>query len=481
MLKGRLRKLGLVLAIIVVVVAASVLLAPGRRTEANAASLSVLHGALDAQRSGQSAYEAASDGDLFTSGDALRADDAGNAVLNFFDGSTLTVESGTQVKVVSLSPAGGIHAAIEQGIGRTWASVVKLSTGSSFEIRTPTATAAVRGTAFQTIVENVGGTIVTTIRTTEGTVLVTAVAGGTVIVTAGNEVQIAAGATAPANASPQGTAPRLRFSAPANIGFTVIDPRGFQCGAAARQIPGCDTATGAVTIARPVAGTYLLALTAAAPASGNLTLEGGRGETTDFVARFVADLAAGDLVRTTVGVAVPLTGALSTTGFTAAQRLSSICGAEATGTIFSAGGFDERTNALRSFARANPGKPVAIVLSNAEVSAVMRDNAAGADLPVTFSGLSAGVARSGVNVSGQVAAGPLNLDGSVSLVASTKAGRVTVRVRDMDFGFVPVPDLVRDQIDAALLGMTDYLASLGIAVDRVAFREGCVALIGTAR
>ena len=475
------RKLGLVLVLILVVGGAIVFLAPGRRTEANAASLSVLHGAVDAQRTGSSAFETASDGDLFAAGDTLRADTAGNAVLNFFDGSTLTLESGTQVKVVSLSASGGIQAAIEQGIGRTWASVTKLGPGSSFEIRTPTATAAVRGTAFQTIVESVNGTIVTTIRTQEGTVLVTSVAGGTVVVGAGQEVQIGAGQSAPPNASPQGTAPRLRFTAPANSGFTVIDPRGFQCGGATRQIPGCDTATGAVMIARPVSGTYLVALTASVATSGNLTLDGGRGDTSDFVARFTADLAAGDLVRTTVGVTVPVTGALSSTGFTAALKLSSICGAEAGGTIFSAGSVDERTNALRSFARSNPGKPASIVLTNAEVTGVMRENSDDASLPVTFSGLTAGVARSGVNVAGQVGAGPVNLDGSVSLIAATKAGRVTVRVRDMSFGPLPVPGVVRDQIDAALLGMTDYIAGLGIAVDRVAFREGCVALIGTAR
>ena len=475
------RKIGLVLVLILVVGGVIVFLAPGRRTEANAASLSVLHGAVDAQRSGASAFEAASDGDLFAGGDALRADSAGNAVLNFFDGSTLTVESGTQVKVISLSASGGIQAAIEQGIGRTWASVAKLGAGSSFEIRTPTATAAVRGTGFQTIVENVGGTITTTVRTQEGSVLVTALAGGSVIVNAGFEVSIPAGQTAPANATPQGTAPRLRFTAPANVGFTVIDPRGFQCGGAIRQIPGCDTATGAVTIARPISGTYLVALTAAIATSGNLTLDGGRGDTADFVARFTADLAAGDLIRTTIGVTVPVTGALSSTGFTAALKLSSICGAEATGTIFSAGSVDERTNALRSFARANPGKAAAIVLTNAEVTGVMRENSDDANLPVTFSGLTAGVARSGVNVAGQVGAGPINLDGSVSLIATTKAGRVTVHVRDMSFGPLPVPGIVRDQIDAALLGMSDYLAGLGMAVERVAFREGCVAMIGTTR
>ena len=103
MLKGGLRKLGLVVVLIVVVAAGTAVLAPGRRTEANAASLSVLHGGVDGQRTGASAFGPAFDGDLFASGDALRADDAGNGVLNFFDGSTLSVESGTQVKVARLS------------------------------------------------------------------------------------------------------------------------------------------------------------------------------------------------------------------------------------------------------------------------------------------------------------------------------------------------------------------------------------------
>jgi len=42
------------------------------------------------------------DGDLLTTGDSVRADPAGNAVVTFFDGSTLTVESGRAGQGLSL-------------------------------------------------------------------------------------------------------------------------------------------------------------------------------------------------------------------------------------------------------------------------------------------------------------------------------------------------------------------------------------------
>jgi len=241
----------------------------GNLSIATAATLTVLHGQVDAQKTGAD-FAPAFDGDLLTGGDVVRADAAGNAVVTFFDGSTLTVESGSQVKVASLTKtsSGGIQVAIEQTLGRTWASVQKLGSDSTFQIKTPTSTAAVRGTAFETVVETVNGVIATTIRTIEGQVVVQATSGGQTTVGPGEEVQVPQGAQAPANPTPQAPSPRLRFTPSANVGFTVIDPRGLQCSTTVRQIPGCNFNGAVVTIDGPAGSGKSTLARSLAPALG---------------------------------------------------------------------------------------------------------------------------------------------------------------------------------------------------------------------
>ena len=327
-----------IVLLVVVVAAGAFLFFPrgGGLSIASAATLAVLHGQVDAQKSGGD-FAPAFDGDLLTTGDVVRANADGNAVVTFFEGSTLTVESGSQVRVTSLVKTGdgGIQVSIEQSLGRTWASVQKLGSSSTFEIKTPTSTAAVRGTAFETVVETFNGVTTTTVKTTEGEVVVQAVSGGQTIVGAGQEVQVPQGGQAPANPSPQAPGPRIRFTPSANVGFTVIDPRGLQCSTALRQIPGCNFSGAVVTIDRPLSGTYSLALSAAAASPGaTLTVDGTRGATTDFSTKLTANVALGDLVRSTIGITAPATGALTTSGFTAAELVTSVCGAEATGRVF---------------------------------------------------------------------------------------------------------------------------------------------------
>src|SRR5439155_1652614 len=103
----------------------------------------------------------------------------------------------------------GIQVTIEQSLGRSWSSVQKLKTPDSrYEVRTPSTVAVVRGTGFLTFVQQLasGGTQ-TTYQVDEGTLQVTATAGGTVSVPAGNQVTIAEGAAAPASATPIAPAP----------------------------------------------------------------------------------------------------------------------------------------------------------------------------------------------------------------------------------------------------------------------------------
>jgi hypothetical protein len=112
----------------------------------------------------------------------VRADTDGRAVLTFFDASTLSVDPGSQVKVVALNklPNDGIQVTIQQDLGRSWSSVQTLKTADSkYEVRTPSTTAVVRGTGFLTLVQaNPAGGTTTTYQVDDGTLQVTAAAGG---------------------------------------------------------------------------------------------------------------------------------------------------------------------------------------------------------------------------------------------------------------------------------------------------------------
>ena len=475
------KRFAIVVLVLVVAVGAFLFFPRGGALSiANAATITVLHGQVDAQK-GSTSFTPALDGDLLTAGDVVRADSAGNAVITFFEGSTLTVESGAQVKVASLvkTSSGGIQVSIEQTLGRTWASVSKLTGDSKFEVKTPTSTAAVRGTAFETIVETVNGVTTTTIKTTEGEVIVQAVAGGQTTVGAGQEVQNTQGAPAPANPSTQPPAPRLRFTPSANVGFTLIDPRGLQCSATVRQIPGCNSNGAVVTIDGPAGGTYAIALTAAASAPGaTLTLDALRGAATDFSTRFTTNLSLGDLVRTTVGVTVPASGAMTTTGFTASEFVTSICGAEATGRVFSSGPLADRSSALAAYAKASPKQPAAIVFSAAELTKAAADGVATVGLSVPVTGIAVAIDRDGARLSGSVAVGPLTVPASAGIIAGARDGKLILKTRDLDLG--PAPGNVKDQLAAAIdKSFADFASSLPLVVGRVAFRGGCLAVIGT--
>ncbi len=475
------KRAAIVLLVLIVAVGAFLFFPRGDSLSiANAATLTVLHGQVDAQKTGGD-FAPAFDGDLLTGGDTVRANAAGNAVVTFFDGSTLTVESGSLVKVTSLvkTGSGGIQVTIEQTLGRTWASVQKLGPDSTFEIRTPSSTAAVRGTAFETIVETVNGITTTTVKTTEGQVVVQATSGGQTTVGPGEEVQVPQGAQAPANPTPQAPSPRLRFTPSANVGFTVIDPRGLQCSTALRQIPGCNFSGAIVTIDGPVTGTYSVAMTAAGAAPGaTLTVDGTRSATSDFSTKFTANLALGDLVRTTLGITAPATGALATSGFTAAEIITSVCGAEAKGRVFSSGPLADRGDALAAYGRTAAKQPAAIVLSAAELTQAAADGVTSANLPVPVSGIIVTIDGGGVHVGAQAAAGPFGVPATANVIAGARDGKLVMKTRDLDLG--PVPGNVKEQLVAALdRSLTDFAGSFPLVVDRVAFRGGCMAVIGT--
>ncbi len=267
------KRLGCFLIVLLLVGAGAYLYLPrgSGATADNAATVAVLNTAIDAQK-GSNDFAPALDGDVLTNGDFVRSSKDGRAVLTFFDGSTLSVDPASLVKVLTLNRlgGGGIQVLVEQTLGRSWAAVSKLKTpDSKFEIKTPTSVAAVRGTAFETsVAQNADGTTSVTYKVEDGQVLVTANAGGTVTVGAGQQVTIATNQPAPAAATPQAPSPRLVFTSSAGLEFAVVAVTGATCGngSSKQEIFGCVATGNTVALREPPAGHYALMRTRTASA-----------------------------------------------------------------------------------------------------------------------------------------------------------------------------------------------------------------------
>jgi len=111
-----LKKAFVVLLLIVAGVGAFLYFPRGASTSTqNSATLAILNTAIEGARAG-AAFAPALDGELYATGDLVRANVDGRAVLTFFDGSSLSVDPGSQVKVVALNRVAtdGIQVTIEQ-------------------------------------------------------------------------------------------------------------------------------------------------------------------------------------------------------------------------------------------------------------------------------------------------------------------------------------------------------------------------------
>jgi len=117
-----LKKVFVVLLLIVAGVGAFLYFPRGANTSAqNGATLAILNTAIEGARAG-AAFAPALDGELYATGDLVRANVDGRAILTFFDGSSLSVDPGSQVKVIALDRVGtdrrdpGHHRAIARAV-----------------------------------------------------------------------------------------------------------------------------------------------------------------------------------------------------------------------------------------------------------------------------------------------------------------------------------------------------------------------------
>jgi FecR-like protein len=442
----------------------------------NAATLAVLNTAIEGARSG-AAFAPALDGEVYATGDLVRANVDGRAVLTFFDGSSLSVDPGSQVKVVALNRVStdGIQVTIEQSLGRSWQSVQKLKTPDSrYEVRTPSTSAVVRGTGFMTLVQQLttGGTQ-TTYQVDEGTLQITATAGGSVTVPAGSQVTIAEGAQAPASATPIVQSSRLEINTTAGLGFILVAPTGQSCGTAGgkSEIFGCVVSTDKIVIRDPAAGRWGIFMTALTPLRVSAFQIAGSAGTTPRIDRVIeGPLVAGQMMRS--GITVTAGPPFGLSAFEPTTVVTSLCAATAPGRVFASGPVDGRAESIRTFARDNKASPVSLVFTQAELNDAVNQKAPSATQGVTLTDTKITIDGGGIHGTAKAATQFITVNASADVVGGRVGDKFTLKVSH--FAADPLPpgliDAVKGLVDS---GTADISGTVPFLVRQVAFRNGC--------
>ena len=441
----------------------------------NAATLAILNTTIEGARAG-TAFVPALDGEVYATGDLVRANVEGRAVLTFFDGSSLSVDPGSQVKVVALNrvSADGIQVTVEQSLGRSWSSVQKLKTPDSrYEVRTPSTVAVVRGTGFLTLVQQLatGGTQ-TTYQVDEGALQVAANAGGTVTVPAGSQVTIPEGAAAPASATPIAPSPRLEINGSPGLGFLVVAPTGQSCGTASggkAEVFGCVVSGDKVIVRDPAAGRWGVFLTSPkALGTSAFTVDGFVGTTSTVRRIMEGPLVAGQMVRS--GITVTSGPPLALSAFEPSTVVTSVCAATAPGRVFASGPVDGRGDSVKAFARDNKATPVSLVFTEDELNQVVNKNAPSAT--VTLSEAKIRIDGSGIHGTAKAATQFITVTASADVVGGSVGDKFRLKVSHLSADPLPPPlvDAFKGIVDSST---ADVSGSVPFVVKQVAFRSGC--------
>ena len=145
--------------------------APAQSQLQAAAVLTVISGDV-LMRFGASSFSSAADGAILYVGSTVRTSSDARAVITLFEGSTVELEPASDITIEEATMRGGSTIVqLAQSLGRSWHVVTHLTTADSrYEVRTPAATASVRGTAFEVAVDDGAGGPTTTVTTAEGRV-----------------------------------------------------------------------------------------------------------------------------------------------------------------------------------------------------------------------------------------------------------------------------------------------------------------------
>jgi uncharacterized repeat protein (TIGR01451 family) len=165
-MRKKLLPIVIVSIVAVSVVVAAILLHWGREpsTPSTLTILSMTEGNVSVMKTGTDSWIEAQVGMSLEPGDTVKSGNSSNAKITFFDGSTIELEAGTQIEVVSLgiSDTGSTTIKLKQTIGNTISRVTKLvDSASSYEVETPACVAAVRGSVMLVNIIEDGTTWVT--------------------------------------------------------------------------------------------------------------------------------------------------------------------------------------------------------------------------------------------------------------------------------------------------------------------------------
>ncbi|MBN1281273.1 MAG: FecR domain-containing protein [Candidatus Thermoplasmatota archaeon] len=112
-------------------------------------------------RHGTGAWGPADTGMSLYQDDTVQTGENTSASIILFESCILRLDSNTQVTVQEIiQEAEANKATIQQGAGRTWSTISKISGIESYEVQTPVAVASVRGTSFYVEVQTNGRTTV---------------------------------------------------------------------------------------------------------------------------------------------------------------------------------------------------------------------------------------------------------------------------------------------------------------------------------
>jgi len=205
-----------------------------------AAILTVISGEV-LMRSTGADFAAASDGSVLYVGSTVRTSADARAIITLFEGSTVELEPASDITIEEATTRGGSTIVeLAQSLGRSWHVVTHLTTADSrYEVKTPAATASVRGTAFEVAVDDASTTTVTT---TEGRVATADAAATTEVLVTPDQTTTVHANSAPEPPRSAPGAQRVVTVSAMSASSLVVDPlgraNGFRDGRVVAQTPG---------------------------------------------------------------------------------------------------------------------------------------------------------------------------------------------------------------------------------------------------
>jgi len=184
-------KLLLILALIILVASTVVGCGGGSPCPSTLTILSITEGEVSVMKAGTNDWTEAEVEMELEVGDTIKTGGNSSAEITFFDGSTMELEAGTEIEILSLDLAcdtGVTTITLEQMIGDTISRVTKiLDPASSYEVETPSGVVGVRGSAVRIQV------FFDDLNYEDGTTLVTNLEGNIYAIAQGVELQVPEG------------------------------------------------------------------------------------------------------------------------------------------------------------------------------------------------------------------------------------------------------------------------------------------------